>query len=46
MRIQLTLVAGGEKYKGLEENLYVGNGRFVVDEGGNFVEYKISQIAS
>jgi len=35
---------GDKKYKKLEDSVYVAVGRFVVNDGGVWVEYKISQV--
>jgi hypothetical protein len=42
--IQLSFETGSLRYKALEQALYVGSGRFVIDERGLTVEYRISQV--
>ncbi|KFY70918.1 hypothetical protein V499_08882 [Pseudogymnoascus sp. VKM F-103] len=40
----LTFETGSEDLRLLEQKVYVGNGRFIVEDGGLTVEYKISQV--
>lgn len=42
----VTFHTGAEEFRLLEQRLYVGNGRFVLEDGKLIVEYKISQIQS
>ena len=42
----VTFHTGAEELRLLEQRLYVGNGRFVLEDGKLIVEYKISQIQS
>jgi hypothetical protein len=38
---------GSEKLKALEEKVFVGSGRFILEEGNpTVVEYKISEVAT
>ena len=42
--IQVTFETGSMRYKSLEQALFVGSGRFVIDERGLTVEYRISKV--
>lgn len=42
--IQITFETGSMRYKSLEQALFVGSGRFVIDERGLSVEYRISKV--
>jgi Protein of unknown function (DUF3237) len=42
---QMTFETGAEKYRALENALFVGTGRVVIGEGGALtVEYQVSQV--
>jgi hypothetical protein len=40
----VTFETGSEEFRLLEQKVYVGNGRFIVEDGNLTVEYKISQV--
>jgi len=42
--IQVSFETGSMRYKALEQALFVGAGRFIVDEGGLKAEYRISKV--
>ena len=42
--IQVTFETGSMRFKSLEQALFVGAGRFIVDERGLTVEYRISKV--
>jgi Protein of unknown function (DUF3237) len=44
--INVTFETGCERYKALETGVFVGAGRFVVDERGLSSEYKVSRVAA
>ncbi|KAJ9607477.1 hypothetical protein H2200_007555 [Cladophialophora chaetospira] len=41
---EVTFETGSMRYKSLEQALFVGSGRFVIDERGLTVEYRISKV--
>lgn len=42
--IHVTFETGSMRYRALEQGVFVGAGRFVLEEGGLKVEYRISQV--
>jgi len=42
--INVSFETGSMRYKSLEQSLFVGAGRFIVDDGGLKVEYRISKV--
>ncbi|OCT52133.1 hypothetical protein CLCR_09192 [Cladophialophora carrionii] len=42
--IQVSFETGSMRYKSLEQALFVGSGRFIIDERGLTVEYRISKV--
>ncbi len=44
--INVTFESGCERFQELERGIFVGSGRFVVDERGLTSEYKVSQVAA
>ena len=43
--IQVSFETGSIRYKALEQSLFVGAGRFIVDGSGLKVEYRISKVS-
>ena len=41
----MSFETGSLRYKALEQALFVGAGRFIVDDGGLKVEYRISKVS-
>ena len=44
--ITVSFESGCEKFQSLERGIFVGAGRFVIDERGLTSEYKVSQVGS
>ena len=42
--IHVTFETGSMRYKALEQGVFVGAGRFVLEDGDLKVEYRISQV--
>lgn len=42
--IQVSFETGSMRYKALEQALFVGAGRFIVDDAGLKAEYRISKV--